>query len=814
MKISEYQQLQWLKQLLHSSHIGILVVDSARKILFANEYLCTMFGYQVEEVLHRSTEIFHLSHESFVKFSKIAFNFVQQGKPVNINYPCRHKNGKELWIHMTGDLLHGQNEVLWTIVNITKRVEAEQEVIRLKERMELAIEANRDVVWDWNLSTNKLFVSSQWKEIVGHDSRETPYEIKIWKRYLHPEDRKQLFRDINHAIKRRSDYLDNIHRIRHRNGHWVWIHIRGKVLFDKYGKAVRMIGTHRNITKTKKLQLKIAQQAQVIEQIHESVISTDLQGNILTWNKGSERLFGYSAAEAIGQNIIMLFYEKDHTRVYKEIETLKKRSEYHLELKLLTKSHDIIIVDLSMSLLQDEEGKMIGLIGYIQDITERKKAQNALLKQKEMLHYQANHDSLTSLPNRLLFQNRLSESIGRAKRNHKKMALFFIDLDHFKEINDSLGHDIGDEVLKEASRKLKTAIREVDTLARLGGDEFTIIIEDLLQNSDASLFAVKIIDLLASAMKIGSHELYVSCSIGIAVYPDDGSSAKDLLKYADAAMYKAKEEGRGTFQFYNPEMTESAYQRVKIETELRDALRDHQFCVYYQPQIDGTDGRLIGFEALVRWQHPEKGMLLPREFIDLAISTGLIVKLDTFVMKTAMIQFVDWKRKKFHPGILALNLSAKQLYEKSFIDEFQKIIVETGCRAEWIEIEITEDQMMKNPEKALEILHQLSLIGVSLTIDDFGLGYSSFAYLQRLPVSKLKIDQTFIEHIPKNRSDVSIVKTMINVAKNLQLDVVAEGISTEEQKIFMIENGCNIMQGYYYSKALSVKNTEFFLQSL
>ena len=572
MKISNNRKSKWLEQLLHSSHIAILVVDKNRKNIFVNEYFCKLFGYIEDELLNKSTEIFHISKQSFLNFSELAFNSVLNGEPMDVDYPCRHKDGTEFWIHISGDLVENKDEILWTIIDITKKIKAEKELIYFKERMELAIEANRDVVWDWDLLTNKLFVSSVWKEIIGHDHEKTPYEINIWRRHLHPEDRKKLFYDINKAIKKETKYLNNIHRIIHSDGHWLWIHIRAKVLFDENEQAIRMIGTHRNITKTKELQLQIAQQAQIIEQIHESVISTDTKGIILTWNRGSEILFGYKADEAIGQHITMIFHKEDYEVVHRSIKTLMDEGEYNIEVRLLKKSNDIIIADLSTSILRDENGKLIGMIGYVQNITERKRVQEELLNQKDILHYQANHDPLTQLSNRLLFHSRLKDSVKKAKRNQKKIALFFIDLDHFKEINDSLGHDIGDEVLKVVSGRLKNIIRESDTLARLGGDEFTIIIEDLEQSSYASVFAKKIIDTLSSMIMIDEHKLYVSSSIGISIYPDDGTSVQDLLKNADAAMYKAKEDGRNNFQFYSSKMTKSAYKKVKIETDLRDAL--------------------------------------------------------------------------------------------------------------------------------------------------------------------------------------------------------------------------------------------------
>jgi len=282
-----------------------------------------------------------------------------------------------------------------------------------------------------------------------------------------------------------------------------------------------------------------------------------------------------------------------------------------------------------------------------------------------MLHYQANHDALTKLPNRLLFNDRLNQAIEKSKRNKKKLALLFIDLDHFKEINDSLGHSIGDEVLKDVTKKLSNTIRDEDTIARLGGDEFTIIIEDLVQGQDASLLAQKIIEVLTLPIKVKGSELYISCSIGISLHPDDGKSSQDLLKYADAAMYRAKDEGRNNFQFYSSEMTELAFERVVMEASLRASLKNEDFVVYYQPQVDGRSDKLIGMEALVRWNHPTMGIIYPTKFIPMAESTGLIIELDRFVMKTAMAQMSKWRSQGLNPGILAMNL-AKTITTKRF----------------------------------------------------------------------------------------------------------------------------------------------------
>ena len=449
--------------------------------------------------------------------------------------------------------------------------------------------------------------------------------------------------------------------------------------------------------------------------------------------------------------------------------------------------------------------------GFMEDITDRKTIEFELKEQKNILDHQAHHDALTGLPNRVLFNDRLKKAIQTAKRKKTKMALLFIDLDHFKEINDSLGHDVGDEILKAVSRRLKEVVRDEDTIARLGGDEFTVTLEELSQTQAASLIANKLLEVLSKPMNVNGNILYVSSSIGISIYPDDGGSTQNLLKYADSAMYKAKAEGRNNFQYYNSTMTELAFERVVMETSLRVALKEEQFVVHYQPQVNAKTDTLIGMEALVRWQHPTMGIVSPAKFIPLAESTGLIVELDRFVMKTAMNQIAKWYKDGLNPGVLALNLAVKQLQEKDFIDILHKLIKETKCKAEWIGLEVTESQIMTNPDEAIKLLTQISDLGIELAVDDFGTGYSSLAYLTRLPIDKLKIDQAFIRNLPENEEDSTIARAVIALAKSLNLRVIAEGVETQEQKDFIVENGCETIQGYFYSKAISAEKMETLL---
>lgn len=429
-------------------------------------------------------------------------------------------------------------------------------------------------------------------------------------------------------------------------------------------------------------------------------------------------------------------------------------------------------------------------------------------KQKDILYDQAHHDALTGLPNRVLFNDRLEHGIEHAKRHKRKIALFFIDLDHFKQINDSLGHQVGDKVLVAVTERLKAKIRKEDTLARLGGDEFTIIIEDMKEIQVASHLAQKILEVLTQPIYVEGHTLYISCSIGISLYPQDNIDVNNLIKYADAAMYKAKEEGRNNFQFYSSEMTTLALERVVMETHLRQALKKEEFLIYYQSQVDAHSGKLTGVEALIRWQHPVLGLVSPMKFISLAEETGLIVEIDRWVMKTAMKQMTTWYQEGLEPGLLALNLSMRELRSNDFIEILQESMADIGFNPKWLELEVTEGQVMINPEEAIIKLEQISYMGIKIVIDDFGTGYSSLAYLKRLPVDKLKIDQSFVKGIPDDKEDVAIVKAIIALARSLGLELIAEGVETDAQKEFLVEGGCENLQGYYFCEPMPADEME------
>jgi diguanylate cyclase (GGDEF)-like protein/PAS domain S-box-containing protein len=688
-----------------------------------------------------------------------------------------------------------------------------QQLEKLKERMDLALDGTRDALWDLDLLSLKLYMSPRWKDITGYREPNDVYVMKQWRRHIHPDDLRNVLQHVSNSLKADGSYLDVTYRLQHRNSQWIWIRTRGKTHYDKNGVAVRMTGTHTDVTQERELQLKYNQQAQMIEQTHDSVISTDLEGFITHWNRGSQLLLEYEEAEMIGKPVSMIYPKEDHATLLENIEILKVSAEVNTTVRLVKKSGTIIFADLSLSMLRDEHGKAYGMVGYSQDITERKRAEDILVEQKNLLDYQAHHDPLTGLPNRTLFIDRMYQGIEKAKRNRKELALFFIDLDHFKQINDSLGHDIGDEVLRIVTQRISAVIRNEDTLSRLGGDEFTVIIENLDNAQDASLLAEKILQVLKEVIEVATHKLYVSGSIGISIYPRDEENVMNLLKAADAAMYRAKDEGRNNYQFYSVEMTELAFERVVMETSLRQAIEREEFIVYYQPQIDTLNDTIVGLEALVRWNHPLMGLVSPAKFIPLAEDTGLIVEVDRLVMKQAMQQMVSWYAQGLNPGKIALNLAIKQLESPHCVSTLVQTMQTSGFKAQWLEFEMTESDVMKNPDQAIIKLKEIHALGIAIAVDDFGTGYSSLSYLKRFAITKLKIDQSFVRDIPSDEEDSAIVKAIIALGKSLNLKLIAEGVETQEQKEFLLTNGCHHMQGYLYSRPVSAQEMTALLEA-
>ncbi|GAB6075089.1 EAL domain-containing protein [Nautilia lithotrophica] len=432
---------------------------------------------------------------------------------------------------------------------------------------------------------------------------------------------------------------------------------------------------------------------------------------------------------------------------------------------------------------------------------------NALQTEKHKLFLRANYDNLTGLCNRECFMQKLKDVFYESKRENKKFAILFIDIDYFKQINDSDGHKVGDKVLKILANRLKECVRKTDIVARFGGDEFLIVLKDIHNIEDVAVRTQKILQKIREEIVIENKKYFVSGSIGISIFPDNGDDLGKLIVFADIAMYKSKNDGKDRFNFYNIEFNKKAENFITLKQEIIKGIEKGEFEVYFQPQFDRNE-ILYGSEVLVRWHHPKKGFMYPDEFIPLAIEMGLIDKIDLFVFESAVKIYKNWYEKGFNPGILSWNVTMYQLQKDEFFSQIKNIIDKYNINPNILNLEVTEESIMNNPKVSLEMLHLIKNLGISISIDDFGTGYSSLAYLKKLPIDKIKIDQSFVSDIPYNRDDVIITKTIINLGKNLDLKVVAEGVKTKIQRQFVIDKGCDFIQGEYYSMPINAKEYE------
>lgn len=517
----------------------------------------------------------------------------------------------------------------------------------------------------------------------------------------------------------------------------------------------------------------------------------DAKGTILSVNQFGAEQLGYKVEELVGQSGLKVVHEDDRLAVKRHfaacIKNLMRVTRW--EFRKVRKDGSVIWVKEFVRPMRRDDGSIVVLI-VCEDTTERKQ-----------LNYLANHDALTGLPNRTLFHDRLMQALARAYRQDKLVAVLFIDLDRFKRINDTLGHSIGDLLLGVVAQRLETCVREGDSVARLGGDEFALILESIVQASDVTRITKKVLDSLFKSFELEGHELFITTSIGISLYPVDGRDPQTLLKNADTAMYLAKEQGRNHYRYYSRTMGAKASKRLALENGLRHALEREEFVLHYQPQVDLESGRIIAVEALLRWRHPESGkLILPARFVPIAEETGLIVPIGAWVLRTACAQNKAWQSLGLPPIRVAVNLSARQFYQQNVKEIIAQALNETGLDPNCLELELTES-ILQTEETAV-MLRILNRTGIQIAIDDFGTGYSSLSYLKRFPIYKLKIDRSFMHHVPQDRDNAAITTAIISIAHDLSLKVIAEGVETIEQQVLLRSLHCDEIQGYLYSRPL------------
>ncbi|MNR99531.1 Cyclic di-GMP phosphodiesterase Gmr [compost metagenome] len=523
-------------------------------------------------------------------------------------------------------------------------------------------------------------------------------------------------------------------------------------------------------------------------------------------NPAFTRITGYSPEETLGRHISFLWGKDRGQPGIEELRSIAlEQREGHAVLRNYRKDGALFWSDLYIAPVKDDTGAVSHFVIALYDITATKRYESEL-------EFQTNRDALTGLANRSLLRDRLSQAISYAHRYNHPIWIAFVDLDRFKFVNDTLGHQAGDILLKATAERLQAAVRDTDTVSRMGGDEFVLILPERTDAGLSTGIVQRIMDGIAQPLTIEGHEFFISSSIGVAVYPNDGTTPEELIKHADIAMYRAKETGRNNFQFYTSSMNERALERLRIEGDLRNALERGEFILHYQPQLDLRTGDIVGVEALIRWQHPELGMIPPMRFIGLAEETGLIVPIGTWVIREACRQNMAWQEQGLGTLRMAVNLSARQFAQQDLLQSIASVLTETKLPPQCLEIELTESLVMADVDHAIGILRELKALGVQLSIDDFGTGYSSLSYLKRFPIDVLKIDRSFVNDITTDPDDAAIVASIISLAHSLRLIVIAEGVETEEQLAYLQQHDCDLIQGYFFSRPVTSDALETMLR--
>jgi len=644
--------------------------------------------------------------------------------------------------------------------------------------------------WYLDVRQNRLTWSDETYKIFGVPPGE-PLCYEDFLARIPPEDRARVDAAWQAALK--GAPYDIEHRIEV-DGQIKWVHEKADLVFDAAGALQGGVGTVQDITERKRAEEALLLFASVFEKSGEAAIVTDRDKRIIAANPAFVAMTGYSPAELIGQNPRILASQQTPRETYRQMwETLEREGYWQGELWNRRKNGEIYPQWAAISSIRNPDGKVSHYVGSFNDISERKAAE-------ERIRYLAHHDALTGLANRHSFESRLEQALLTAQREQIRIAVLFIDLDRFKTINDTLGHPVGDRLLQEVTRRLQACVRASDIVARLGGDEFVVVLSHIVEISDAAAVADKILKSLANAYEIDGRQLYSAASIGIGVFPTDGIDGVSLMKSADTALYHAKERGRNNFQFFTSAMNAAAAERLTLERELRAAVQNRQFELHYQPQVVAASGRLCGVEALVRWRHPELGLVPPDKFIPIAEETGLIEAIGAWVLEEACRQLGEWRRAGIGDLQMAVNLSARQLRAADLVATVRELIARHGLGEGDLELEITESVAMAEPSAAIDRLHALRALGVRLAIDDFGTGYSSLAYLKRLPIQTLKLDRTFVRDIETDPNDAAISAASLALAKSLGLQVVAEGVENAAQRDFLASRGCDVLQGYLFGK--------------
>ncbi|MES9834455.1 MAG: EAL domain-containing protein [Candidatus Thiodiazotropha sp. DIVDIV] len=807
------------------------------RVVNANPATLKLFGVkslkQLQQWLPKS-----ITPEVFTAFKEFLISSSERESLFSCEVPLMTAKGYLIQVMISFPLSDSLKEVQHipvTLVDVSHLRETEKQ-------LSLVVKGAALGFWDWNLVTNEFTVNKKWMDTLGLESSDMLDSIDDWKERLHPEDRDRILPIIERRFKEGKTYSVEF-RMRHASGHWVWIEgSGGAVEFDPLThRPIRACGTHQEISERKRA-------TETLNTLMESMVG--ISGEDFFEHVARElcRWFGADGAnigELVGRSQIKSIATIIDNKIvddfnYQISETpcdkvIKQGSSLYPQgiQDLFPQDKDLVLLDMqgyAGSPIRDRKGIVIGIVWVVSRnplfmppdwvdvmdiIAARISAEIERKRAMERLAYQATYDVLTDLPNRRLLIDRLSQAQSRCRRHNHTGAVLFMDIDHFKTINDSLGHKVGDLLLKQVAERLISEIRDEDTASRLGGDEFIVLFTELDSNSQvaaqqARKGAQKIQKTLSMPYLIDDNELHITPSIGIVIFPLDSESADDILKYADTAMYRAKGDGRNTIRFFLPGMQDAAEQQLRLQNDLRNALTNHELTIYYQPQVD-LEGNIVSAEALLRWFHPNHGEVEPRTFIDVAEESGQILQISEWVLSEALTKSKQWNENNNGPIRLSINISAVHFHQANFADQVQKILEKSGVNPSYLTLEIHEGTLVENFEEAADKVLQLKKLGVRFSIDRFGIGYASLAYIRRLPVDQLKIDRSFVRDISIDPKDAQLVQTIISMAHNMDIEVVAIGVENSSQLKFLRDKGCKIFQGYYFSHPLPVDKFETYL---
>ncbi len=768
--------------------IGMAIIDSTGAFIYVNEALCRMSGFEANELcqMHFTATLHPDDRTSRLDvFQRILSGEI--GSFINERRLMR-KDGSVVWVRTSITVPgepDGPRQIITFVEDITERKRTEDALRASEERFRIAAENASDMIYEWDLKTGAVDVFGPSHKRMG--DWPTPRSYEAWKNMVHPEDLPGLLPEFARYIESGERYSGD-YRIVGQNGNIYYYSNRGQAIRNSAGQPYKWVGLATDITEAKLAEEAISQLAAIVHCSEDAIIATDTWGSITTWNDGAQQLLGYRASEAQALSIAAMF-----AAVGLAGEILSRIQLGHSsrldEALLLRSDGSQVPVLLSASPIRKSDGQLTGSAIIARDISALKRAE------REMAH-RALHDHLTGLPNRLLLANRLAESIAGADLDASGTAVIFVDLDGFKFVNDTLGHEAGDVLLQQVAQRLSACVRRGDTLARMGGDEFMVVVNGVTADQVAQNVADRLGAALRPPFFVAHHELVITASIGISIYPRDGTDVSALRRNADAAMYEAKQAGKDRIRFYRPALGAACQARLEMETDLRHALDRGELFLHYQPMYMTADNRQTAYEALVRWPHPGLGLVPPHQFIPLAEETGLIIRLGEWVLREACRQCRWWQDHGKPLVRVAVNVSPLQFARPDFVDTVLGVLNATGLTGELLDLELTESIVMRDIDSAIQKMAQLREQGIRISVDDFGTGYSSLGYLPKLPIDILKIDRCFVAQIGENDAAVPLIHGMISLAHSIGKRVIVEGVETTGQLEILRNLKCDEVQGF------------------